>query len=88
MVYVDIKVYLEETWHCPDGFDCYSGLFFALEAKTGRELWSLDIVLNVVPALVDGVLYAGSIGRYFGKFLALDPLTGEVLWKFELPLRF
>jgi len=56
-------------------------LLFALDAVTGREVWSLYYWTSWVesaPVLVDGVLYAGSSDS--GRVRAIDPVTGRVRW--------
>ena len=60
-----------------------SGLFFALEAKTGAQLFSLDFhhwPMFSSPALVDSFVYIGS-GE--GKLLAIDLKNRRLAWEFQ-----
>jgi outer membrane protein assembly factor BamB len=64
---------------------------FALDAKTGRELWSRHLTgraeqfVDVAPVEWDGVVYLSTVGYLpFGRgaMYGLDAATGTVRWKF------
>ncbi len=56
--------------------------FFAVDAGTGQEKWSLQIGLYMrsSPAVVEGVVY---FGDWLGKLYALDAQTGQEKWTFN-----
>jgi outer membrane protein assembly factor BamB len=57
------------------------GLLIAMNARTGRELWSFEAgAIESSPLLVNGVLYFGSWDRYV---YALDARTRKVRWRFR-----
>ena len=71
---------------------------FALEEKTGRQLWSVPLVRNehegidMAPGYHDGVLYVSTVpgnnqkfygGGGVGILWALDGATGKKLWHFD-----
>lgn len=60
----------------------FNGTVFALNAKTGAQLWTvtgLDCGNTYNrPAVVKGVVYVG--GTYYGRQYALSAKTGKVLW--------
>jgi outer membrane protein assembly factor BamB len=69
------------------------GRFFALDAATGKILWSHSFrrCLASSPTVVDGVVYQGMMhplpcpkgGRSTarGRFVAMDARTGKILWQ-------
>ena len=59
-----------------------SGTFAALDLKTGKELWKIEVEEEIKSsALVHkGVVY---FGDEWGKLRAVDAKTGEVRWTFE-----
>ena len=63
-----------------------AGFLYALDAKSGRELWKFEMggALSVGPACADGRIYAGQQGgeRFF---YCVDAETGELVWKQTLP---
>ncbi len=62
-----------------------AGMLHAVEAATGKELWTHDVtsyVTRATPAIVDGVVYVG--GGF--TFSALDAATGSELW--TVPLQY
>jgi outer membrane protein assembly factor BamB len=62
--------------------DTFNGTVFALNAKTGSQLWSvtgLDCGNNYNrPAVVKQTVYVG--GTYYGQQYALAAKTGKVMW--------
>lgn len=71
-VYADGAVY----------FGSVDGFVYAVEAKSGKELWKYKTLGRVrsSPAVKDGVVYAGSMD---GNLYALDARTGQLKWKFK-----
>jgi outer membrane protein assembly factor BamB len=58
-----------------------TGLLIAMNARTGRELWSFRAgAIESSPAIVDGVLYFGSWDH---NVYALDARTRKVRWRYE-----
>lgn len=65
-----------------------SGMVFAIDAVTGREIWSFDTAGSPwgSPAVTDDRVYIGSVGvrGYFiahkPGFYAIDRATGEPVW--------
>ena len=58
-----------------------TGLLIAMNARTGRELWSFRPgAIESSPLIVDGVIYFGS---WDGYVYALDARTKRVRWRFE-----
>ena len=55
------------------------GNLFALDAVSGRLLWTREIELYAPPAVHDGVVYAGSPD---GILYALDAASGESRWRY------
>ena len=58
------------------------GWIYAIDAATGTERWRFDHKIswiNTSPAIVDGVVYAGSSDAQFVQ--ALDAATGKELWR-------
>ncbi len=58
--------------------------FYALNAKTGANIWSFNItgqmcISGASPSLYDGVVYVGSAN---GQLYALNALNGEIIWNF------
>ena len=71
---------------------------FALDEKTGTELWSVPLVRNehegidMAPGFHEGIVYAatvpGTVAKYYGGegegiLWALDARTGKRLWHFD-----
>lgn len=56
-------------------------LLLALDARTGRELWKLDVRFNILGncAFTTSMVYVGTI---WGKLYAVDRKTGVVRWSF------
>lgn len=67
-------------------FGTPSGFLFALDARTGRELWKFEMggAISVGPACANGKVYAGQQGgeRFF---YCLDSESGERVWQQTLP---
>jgi outer membrane protein assembly factor BamB len=58
-----------------------SGLLIAMNARTGRELWSFRAgAIESSPLEIDGVLYFGSWDRYV---YALDARTRKLRWRYR-----
>lgn len=64
---------------------------FALDARTGRTIWSRRLLtptehyLDVAPVVANGLVYTSTVGyppRGKGALYALDAATGRVRWKF------
>jgi eukaryotic-like serine/threonine-protein kinase len=58
------------------------GWIYAIDAVTGTERWRFDHKVswvNTSPAVVDGIVYAGSSDAQFVQ--ALDATTGKELWR-------
>ena len=58
------------------------GWIYALDASTGAERWRFDHKIswiNTSPAVVDGIVYAGSSDAQFVQ--ALDAASGRELWR-------
>lgn len=77
--------YMQSSPAVADGV-VYSGTsnkeFYAVDAKTGREKWRVQIGLYVrsSPAVINGVVY---FGDWLGTFYALDAKTGQTKWTFS-----
>ncbi len=71
---------------------------FALEEKTGRQLWSVELVRNphegidIAPGYHDGIIYVATVpgnnklfygGEGVGILWALEGATGKKLWHFD-----
>ncbi len=71
---------------------------FALDEKTGRQLWSVTLVRNehegidMAPGFHNGIVYVatvpGTVAKYYGGegqgiLWALDARTGKKLWHFD-----
>jgi len=73
------------------------GRFVALDQKTGKELWSTQLVdsrnesgalFSAPPQLAGKVLFGGTTGGdqpVIGKIYAVDAETGKRLWTMEIP---
>jgi len=61
------------------------GTFYALQSKTGKELWRFRSGLGLTssPAYDNGLLFAGGLAKTGGEFLAMSADTGEVIWRFH-----
>ena len=59
-----------------------SGLFYAVDAKTGSQIFSLKFIWPMFssPAIAGNTLY---IGSHQGKFLAIDLAAQKLAWSFE-----
>ena len=57
------------------------GHLYALDARTGEELWRFSTGAAKTPALVDGVVYFGARGR--NLIFGVDAGSGEELWRRE-----
>jgi outer membrane protein assembly factor BamB len=70
-VIVDGTVYVADT----------SGTVKALDAKTGRPVWNVQLgsSVNGSPAVAGGVVVMGTDA---GEVVALDVATGSVVWRF------
>lgn len=64
-------------------FGASDGLIRAVDASSGRELWSRDVdaAVTAPPLLANGVVYVGTM---HSKLLALDRKTGTIVWEYEL----
>ncbi len=62
------------------------GNVYALNASTGALIWSYHTGYHAVPspAVVDGVVYGGTHGRFF----ALNASTGALIWRYYVRLCF
>ncbi len=60
-----------------------SGRLSALEAESGRTLWSVETAgaIRATPSLIDGTLYVNSDD---GRLYALDPASGDERWTSSL----
>ncbi len=60
-----------------------NGLLFALDASTGKMLWSYPVGTEVFdsPIVADKVVYAGG---YNSDFFALNASTGAKLWSYQI----
>jgi outer membrane protein assembly factor BamB len=59
-----------------------TGIFHALDAKTGKELWKVDVGIGVdAPALV--FLEQVYVGTKDGWLICLDAKTGNKIWAYE-----
>lgn len=60
------------------------GLFQAIERKTGKPVWKMDLDGSVFsqPLLVEGVVV---VGDQQGSIFAFDRTTGEILWIVDGP---
>ncbi|WP_328854045.1 PQQ-binding-like beta-propeller repeat protein [Microbispora hainanensis] len=67
----------------PDGTVTTNGIFFALDAVTGRILWQRADPSNeetmAAVTTANGVMFAGSMS---GHMYALDGATGKILWDY------
>ncbi|MCT9930513.1 PQQ-binding-like beta-propeller repeat protein [Planotetraspora sp. A-T 1434] len=67
----------------PDGTVTTNGIFFALDAVTGRILWERADPSNAetmgAVTTANGVMFAGSMS---GHMYAIDGATGRILWDF------
>jgi outer membrane protein assembly factor BamB len=73
-------------------FGITPGAAFALDAATGRELWSTQLVhrpgelIVMTPGYEDGVVYVSTVpsaGGNIATLWALDARTGRRLWRWE-----
>jgi outer membrane protein assembly factor BamB len=66
---------------CPKHQAGATGLLIAMNARTGRELWSFRPgAIESSPLVVDGVIYFGSWDHYV---YAIDVRTKKVKWRFR-----
>jgi outer membrane protein assembly factor BamB len=96
----------EQADHGPNGVVVANGLVFgatpieafALDQKTGKEVWSVELARNgkegidMAPGYHDGLVYVSTVpvnveefygGDGVGIVWALDAKTGEKVWKFN-----
>jgi len=69
-------------------FGARDGFVYALDAESGKQLWRSDHKGSWVPtspAIVDGVVYAGSSDGQFVQ--AIDASTGTEKWRFDSKMR-
>lgn len=66
-------------------FGSDNGTFYALEAKSGKVVWTYKIIFGAKgkmifssPTICGGMVF---FGGYDGNFYALDKRTGELVWK-------
>lgn len=99
------KIY-EEPDHGPNGvvvadgrvYGATSTIAFALDQKTGKEVWSVKLTRNaqegidIAPGYKDGIVYVSTVPVNVAEFYgpggvgilwALDGKTGKKLWKFN-----
>jgi serine/threonine protein kinase/outer membrane protein assembly factor BamB len=62
-----------------------SGKLYALNAKTGKQLWAQPVSggVNEGPAAGDGVVYTGGGDLNSGILQAWQPATGKQLWSYK-----
>lgn len=62
-------------------FHDYIGDLYAVDPKTGTEIWHFDSGHDVYasPLVADGIVYAP---HHRGKTHALDAKTGNSIWEF------
>ena len=65
--------------------DVQSGKLYALNAKTGQQLWSQPVSggVNEGPAAGGGVVYTGGGNLDSGILQAWQPATGKQLWSYK-----
>ncbi len=96
----------EQNDHGPNGVTVANGLVFgvtpieafALDEKTGKEVWSVELArngkegLDMAPGYHDGLVYVSTVpvnveefygGNGVGILWALDAKTGKKVWKFN-----
>jgi outer membrane protein assembly factor BamB len=96
----------EQNDHGPNGVVVANGLVFgatpieafALDQKTGKEVWSVELARNgkegidMAPGYQDGLVYVSTVpvnveefygGNGVGILWALDAKTGKKVWKFN-----
>ncbi len=72
---------VEDDIVCFGGRD---GFLYALNAETGRELWTFDHKVSWVistPAILNGIVYTGSSDGHFVQ--AIDLYTGKEIWRYN-----
>jgi outer membrane protein assembly factor BamB len=62
-----------------------SGKVYALNAKTGKQLWSMPVTggVNEGPVTADGAVYTGGGTQDSGIVEAWQPTTGKKLWSYQ-----
>jgi outer membrane protein assembly factor BamB len=78
---VDRVVYIGATLN-----DGMNGAVYSLDAATGKEIWRFATPLPIYgssPAVVDGVVYAGS---FSGEIVAVNAVDGEEQWRVKVDL--
>jgi outer membrane protein assembly factor BamB len=65
--------------------DVQSGKLYALNAKTGQQLWAQPVSggVNEGPVAGDGVVYTGGGDLDHGILQAWQPATGKQLWSYK-----
>ena len=55
---------------------------FALDPKTGKEIWHTPVAFNVfgAPGISETLVYVATL---MGRVYAIDRATGKVLWKMD-----
>jgi outer membrane protein assembly factor BamB len=64
-----------------------SGKLYALNAKTGKQVWSVPVIggVNEGPVAAGGVVYTGGGNLDSGILEAWQPTTGKKLWSYPTP---
>jgi hypothetical protein len=76
-------VYVGSYDHDATDIGVNNGLLFALDASTGKMLWSYPVGTEVLdsPIVANNVVYAGG---YNTDFYALNASTGAKLWSYQI----
>ncbi|MEM5871475.1 MAG: PQQ-binding-like beta-propeller repeat protein, partial [Candidatus Aenigmatarchaeota archaeon] len=64
-------------------FGCCDGYLYAVDAKTGKELWRFKtggVIVSHMPEIHENVVYTVS---YDGCLYAIDRNTGKEIWRFQ-----
>ena len=66
-----------------------NGALIALNCTTGSKIWNYSVssLVLTVPAVADGIVYAGTYGRGINEngVFAVNSTTGTLLWAFQDP---
>jgi outer membrane protein assembly factor BamB len=67
--------------------EAQSGKLYALDAETGKQLWSVPVTggVNEGPAAAGGAVYTGGGNLDSGVLQAWQPATGKQLWSYTTP---